>query len=366
MTKSWGKYKLIFALICFQTTTHAQVVINSSNMPSANDTVRYSIAAAATNLNLNSTGPDHFWDYSGLNSNSQGIYEFKSSLNTPYLLNFGFTAIGLKIADSLGVGQMGLTNIYNFFKNSSQKWENVGIGFQLSVLPLPQAGKHTKPDVMFNFPLTYPDQDSGDFSLRVPLKAVVVTIGTYFQDGNRLTTVDGYGKISTPYKKNIDCIRVKSVIKSMDSIAVAIQGQDPINFAFPNNRIEYRWLSTTEKIPMLEITGTDLGGNFTPSVIRFRDNPNGLPTLNTVNLKDDPLKIYPSPAREKIVIEPPFKITGGTRVFILDVNGKKINDLECQAKDNTYELNILNLSSGKYITLILNENQVYFGSFLKN
>lgn len=44
-----------------------------------------------------------------------------------------------------------------------------------------------------------------------------------------------------------------------------------INMGFPNNRVEYRWLSNSEKIPVLEVTGTEVAGVFTPTTIRYRD-----------------------------------------------------------------------------------------------
>lgn len=241
-------------------------------MPSANDTIRYSVVNAAQGVNFKATGENFNWDFTKLKSNSQGLYEYKNSTNTPYILSFGFSALGLKIADSIGGGQIGFKNVYNFFKKTTGKWENVGIGFELSVLPLPQAGKHTNTDEIYQFPLNFNDRDSVSFALKIPLTAAIIPIGNYFQDGNRVTTVDGWGTISTPYKSNIECLRIKSVITEMDSMSIAIPNQTPINFKFPNNRVEYKWLSKTEKIPMLEVSGTELNGNFTPTQIRYRDN----------------------------------------------------------------------------------------------
>jgi PKD repeat protein len=273
LMKHFLRKSIVLTLISLSTLlANGQITISSSNMPSANDTIRYSVVQIANGIDFKTSGANKTWDFTKLKPTSQALYEYKASSSTPYILNFGFSAIGLKIADSIGGGQVGFKKVYNFFKKSTSKWEAVGIGFELSMLPLPQAGKHTNSDEIYQFPLDFNDRDSVAFALKIPLTAVVVNIGNYFQDGNRINTVDGWGKISTPYQSDIECIRLKSVITETDSLSIAITGQTPINFAFPNNRVEYKWLSKTEKIAVLEVSGTEIGGNFTPTTIRYRDN----------------------------------------------------------------------------------------------
>ena len=81
----------------------AQITITQADMPSNNDTIRFS-NAALTNLNFvaTNTGPSYNWDFSRLTMTTQDIYAYKSSFFTPYLLYF-FNTIGLKTADSIGV-----------------------------------------------------------------------------------------------------------------------------------------------------------------------------------------------------------------------------------------------------------------------
>lgn len=268
-----SKYKIIIFISLFLLVkiSIAQITITSSEMPSANDTIRYSIVQTAPGVDFKTTGANKTWDYTALKASSQDIYEFKNSSSTPYIFNFGLGAIGVKMADSLGTGQIGLKDIYNFFKKSSSKWEAIGIGFKLSALPLPQAGKYTNNDEIYQFPLNYNDKDSSTFVLNIPLTAYTISIGNFYRWGNRVNYCEGWGKISTPYKSDIECLKVKSIITEMDSFAIAITGQQPINFAFPNNRIEYKWLAKNEKIPILEVSGNNIGGNFTATDIKFRD-----------------------------------------------------------------------------------------------
>jgi hypothetical protein len=96
----------------------------------------------------------------------------------------------------------------------------------------------------------------------------IVPVGNFFRYGTRSTVVDGWGKISTPYAQNVDCIRVKSIIKERDSLAITTPA---LNYGFPTTRVEYKWLSTTERIPMLEVVGTEVAGNFVANTVRYRD-----------------------------------------------------------------------------------------------
>ncbi len=353
------------SLILGPLASFCQISITSANMPSAGDTIRYSIVQNGTGFDFKTAAANTTWNFSSLKATSQGLYEYKKSNETPYILSFGFAALGMKIADSLGSGQMSFQNVFTFFKKSTSKWEAVGIGFQLGALPLPQAGKHTNTDEIYQFPLNYKDSDSATFALKIPLTAVILPIGNYFQNGNRVNTVDGWGKISTPYQSDIECIRIKSVITEMDSLAVAITGQDPINFSFPNNRTEYKWLSTTEKIPVLEVSGTEIGGTFTPTTIRYRDKYKADSSSTGIKpLSQAQLITYPNPAKDKVTIELPITNSQTVRFFAFDMNGKNITQIDYKHIKNSIEVNTNNLSAGQYTFVTLIDSVLFFNTIL--
>jgi PKD repeat protein len=258
---------ILFSLLCYS-SLFGQITITTSDMPKDGDTIRYSNAAGLGSYSFNQTGAQYTWDFTSLTHTTQGVSEYVQSSKTPYILNFGFSAIGLKIADTIGIAPLQFQNVYSFYRNSSSSFTIVGTGFQYATLPLPQSGRHSDPDEVYTFPLTYGDSNTTTFDVKVDLKAGFLTVGSYIQQGSRTTVVDGYGKISTPYAKDVDCIRVKSVIEGFDSVAVTTPA---INFGTDTRRIEYRWLSKTERIPMLEVQGTEIAGNFVPNTIRYRD-----------------------------------------------------------------------------------------------
>ena len=258
-----------------------QISINKSNMPSSGLTVEYS-TARPTNIDVSKTGADVTWDYTKIVNVDDAKEEYISSLKTPYILSFGFTTFGKKMTDTIGFGDFQFKNIYNFYQSSNASYRDVGMGFQFAALPLPQTGKHTDPDEIYVFPLEYGDVDSTTFDVEVPISAGI-KIGSFYRTGTRVTTVDGWGTISTPYKSNVPCLRVKSVITELDSIRVTTPS---INFGQTITRIEYKWLSTTEKIPMLTITGNVIAGTFTATSVQYRNEWSSVTPI-TVDFESD-------------------------------------------------------------------------------
>ncbi|MCB9240939.1 MAG: T9SS type A sorting domain-containing protein [Flavobacteriales bacterium] len=256
----------------------AQITITKQHMPASGDTIRYSQTTGVT-LSPGQGGANKSWDFTDLSPISQGVEEYINSTFTPYLLNFGFTAIGQKIADTLGFGPASMTNVFRFYRSTNASFSDVGIGFQFGPLPLPQAGKHTDPDEIYLFPLQYADMDTTTFDVAVPIKAGPIQVGTFFRTGTRYTEVDGWGTISTPYASNVSCLRVKSTIESFDSVAVTTLS---LNFGTETKQVEYKWLATSERIPLLTISGNEVNGNLVVTDVRYRDNYREIGPIQTI------------------------------------------------------------------------------------
>jgi hypothetical protein len=347
------KKLLLPIMLCLTglSSLNAQITITKNDMPSVKDTIRYSVVAPVlSGIDVNNTGTNQNWDFTGLKMISQGVYEYRSALTTPYIFQF-FGAMGLKIADTLGFGSMSITKVYAFYQNNSNNYIQKGYGFSIVIpgtsIPLPLKGEYTKSDHIFNFPLDYDDSTSNDFNLVIPVGTPPFQLGEFIRSGTRTTVVDGWGKISTPYDSDIDCIRVKSVYDSRDSMAITTP---PLNIGIPTKTIEYKWLSNTEKIPILEVIGTEVANNFVIQSIRFRDNfrtndPNSLSDLTKAGYL-----VYPNPAADVLNIKTP----NGASDLIEVVNSMGQVLVSGYPSENSLIVNTDEFSNGVYFVRVRN------------
>ena len=278
-------YLILICLLAKISEAQTPITINSSDMPAVNDTLRYS-TAATTGLNANTistnTGANYTWNYNGLTATSQLLESFKSSLSTPYALYFS-GMVGYKRADSIVLGPVTQKNVWDFYRNTATKFTLEGTGFTTSGIPL--ASDYSNPDELYYFPLNYTDIDSGTFyvSTNIP------TLGSYVQAGKRKNTVDGWGKITTPFG-TFDVIRMKSVITETDTVKITFGGFPLPPIPIPNNRVEYKWLAKGVHIPILEIVVTTSGGAQVSSV-KYRDQYRYIPKTPVSNFTAD--NVYP-------------------------------------------------------------------------
>jgi len=236
-----------------------QITITKSNMPVAGQ--NYIYTTSDDSIDVSATGADTAWDFSQITPVSQDTYKYVSAAkaNILYSIQFsGDVALNEKI--------QGLTGAYQFFNTAATEYTQQGLGVTLPVIKIPVSIPYTSPDVIYRFPLTYGKKDSASFTGTTTLTSGV----TIKIVGKRINLVNGWGKVITPYK-TYSCIRVVSFVEEIDSF---------LGTAINNSRIEYKWLSTSEQIPVFEAVvpkGTAGGG----MTLYYRDsfhnvvNPNG-------------------------------------------------------------------------------------------
>jgi len=257
-------FYIILAFALFFTgykNASAQITITKSNMPVAGQNYIYS--TSNDSVDVSATGADTTWDFSKITPVSQDTYKYvsPSSASILYTLQFsGDAALNIKI--------QGLKGSYNFFKTTTSQYTSQGLGITVPVVNLPTSIPYTSPDVIYNFPIKYGNTaDSASFSGSTTISTFTIKFA-----GKRTNIIDGWGKVITPHK-TYNCIRIKSIVKEIDSLA----GQG-IN----RDRIEYKWLSTTEQIPVFEVVvAAGVAGTGSTQTITYRDsfknvvNPSG-------------------------------------------------------------------------------------------
>lgn len=333
---------------CIAYTASAQITISRDDMPARGDTFRFAtVQPLGANINVNNTGANHNWNFKNLTKNDEALVEYKASSGTPYAFYF-FNTYGNLIADELGFGQFALTDVYNFYKATNTRFTAEGIGFRFNNIPL--GGFYSDKDEIYQFPLNYNDNVNSTFKVSVALP----TIGRYSQTGTRKNEVDGWGEIVTPHR-TYNCIRVKSTITQTDSFS--IQQPFPVSFGFPTTRIEYKWLTKEDKVPVMEVVGNELAGNFIATSIRYRQDPVTLPPGVSVREIDkvSGVKIYPNPTSEKLIVSIPFG--GEDHIKLFSMEGKEVI-VKSLRTDKGIEVTTTDVANGFYMLFAKSGNEM--------
>lgn len=325
------------------------ITLSNTNMPGGGDTLRFTTVSLNSIQNYTQTGTNFLWNFESLNSGSEGIREFQSALSTPYFLYFlSASAYGEKIADTLigGTSTLSITNYYNFYKKQSSPANAFiadGIGMSISGIPVPSY--YTDKDELYFFPMTYPKYDSSSFKFS-SLSTSLIPI-QYSKSGYRVTVVDGWGTITTPYGTE-NCLRLITTQYSKDTtiITLPIGNLAPLKIGLNNYVRSYQWMTLNSKIPYFEVSGNLIGNTFIPTQARYRGY-NRSKILSGINESDNDFSwtVYPNPAQNMLYISHSETIV---KVEITDVNGKFIKRIDFNPFSDTQSIDISELKSGVY------------------
>lgn len=347
---------LILLSFSFVLNVSAQspIVLGNVNMPGGNDSLRYSNAKLASVGNYTATGANYNWDFSGLEFNSQGVRAYKPAPLTPYAFFFSFQDYGEKVADTLGAGAFTMTDFYLFYKKQTAPAAYIadGVGLKYNGIPIPNY--YSDKDELYKFPMTYPKYDSTTFKFSTTTNSMVPF--KYSKTGYRITVVDGWGTITTPFG-TANCLRLITTQYSQDSLKTQFG-----SVGGPNYQRSYQWLTLTDKIPYLEISGALNGTNFTPGQVRYRDSVRAVVGINEYSKNDNP-GIYPNPVKEVLGFN--LKANENYLFEIFDMSGKKIYVREEKVIGEKANLNLKDLQPGLYTLKISRPASVRLIKFIK-
>jgi hypothetical protein len=349
------KKTLLLLLLISAFNIQSQITITSSSMPISGDTIRYSNARLSSVGDYTATGTNYNWQFDTLRPTSQDIRNFYSALSTPYFIFFFPPKYGEKTQDTIininipTVGPITITDVYSFYRKTSTVFAAEGLGLKINGIPVPNT--YTNEDEIYQFPLDYGDRDSSTFKFSTPSTTLIPFV--YTKQGHRITEVDGWGSITTPYG-TAACLRVITTQYSKDTISATIAGF-PIKFGFPNYTRSYQWLTAGEHIPYFEVTGTLSGSNFNETQIRYRDN-----IQSFVGIREENYNLtgsaFPNPSTHQITVVVPKSNLSTTAEFI-DLQGKTVmsKDLTNNTEPlNQHKLDVSSLAKGLYILNLSN------------
>lgn len=354
------KYLLFIFIVSLNLTLTSQITITSANMPISGDTCRYSRAVLSSVGDYTTTGANHLWDFSALDSTGQMMRKFEPSSATPYFFYFFPPKYGEQTLDSVPIPAipvsgftLSIKDIYSFYKkNGTTSFNAEGLGLTMSGIPIGTTAQGNNDDELYMFPLNYLDRDSTTFNFSTPTFSAIPF--TYKKHGYRITEADGWGTIITPYGTD-SCLRVVTTQYSIDTISIPSLPAGFNKFGFPNYVRSYQWLSVNEKIPFLEVSGSVFGGNFTATQARYRDR-----LRSFVGIKEEPqqlaLSVFPNPTSNQLTIIT-SKNSNSIKAELIDIQGKTVFFTELNNNSNLVNQHILDvgaLAKGIYILNLSN------------
>jgi hypothetical protein len=351
------KKLLLPSFIFVSSVLFAQITVMQSDMPNAGDSILISVTNSVGPNDPMLTGPGYNWDYSMLTPNLQRYEKFDSPFDFPSPFNLIFNIFNT----SYGRDNNTLTSIplpgvsfdaaYDFIKESSSKFRQIGAGYTINGTPLPFL--YSSDDVIYRFPMNYLNTDSCDYKYGLPIP----TIGYYGETGHRVNVVDGWGDVTTPYG-TFDAVRVFSTISAVDSIEIDA-------FGFGTNipqplKYQFKWLATAKQIPVLEIDATDILGTMTVNNVQYIDSiiP-GVPSLGVTENSSANFNssVYPNPFVDNMTVQYNLDTKTHLTMSFTDIFGKTIATVldENQgvgAHQQTVNVRDYGLSAGVYFFII--------------
>lgn len=349
---------IIFALVCgsFLNNLQAQPTINSTDMPFV-DTIYQFHSASTLNVDFSTTGADIVWDYTGLINTGFTQDSFVNPASTPWVYQLVFNNFLFPTYDAThaqpGSGivlpsqiPFEVTNVSNFYKNSSTSFKMIGFGATINGLPTPI--QYQGSDRWYKFPLTFGNQDTSSYSFEIN----VPTLGYWKQAGTRMNDADGFGTLLLPNGQTYEVIRLKSRTEIVDSLHI-----DALGFTIPIPRIrtEYKFLASGETEPVLQITTQPLLLVFGPETVIGVRYKNEMNLASFDNPTNSTLSVYPNPAKEYLTISNPQALVW-TRIALINSVGEVLYKNDLGGKDDI-RIDVSALPRGSYFITTEFENR---------
>lgn len=245
----------------------AQIIITSTDLPSAGDTLRYSMSVQFQEFDFTTGNAQHQWDFGGLQHISQGIEDYRTVTSVNWFLGtFVFpSSMAIQALPDLPLEDFGLEpeDFWSVFKKTNSLYTQEGFFMIYQGLPLPL--KYSQADRIYNLPLEYDHQSSHPFSGIISLGDTL----SLSREGVRTTHADAWGTLTTPYG-TFETLRLKVVLWEKDSLYWQTLEQ-PLTLERTTTR--YVWLAKNEKLPVLEASYIQFFDEQEPALfsIRYRD-----------------------------------------------------------------------------------------------
>jgi hypothetical protein len=326
------KTVLLLCLLLMTGQTYAQqIIIDQNDMPKVGDTLRLSEALPTTQVDLQSTGANHTWNFGFLTPVVQRVDQyvavsatsifFQPTFNTEP--NRATVASPVTIPDYLrelagNLSAIEINNLFLFYRGTAAAFQEVGFAATVAGLPVPE--KYERPDTIYSFPLAFDAEQTSEayFELNYPSFQIY-----YSHTRVRENSVDGWGTLTTPFG-TFPVLRVVATINVSDSVRTseipATRTQRPVVR-------EYKWLGKNQGIPLLQITTAEADGQEVVVSITYRDIYRPLAPLSAPDPElQASVVAYPSPLgpEEHLRLTLPSSLRGPLQIKVYSPTGQEV------------------------------------------
>jgi hypothetical protein len=204
------------------------------------------------------------------------------------------------------------------------------------------------PDVLYQFPLTYPNVDSSASGVDMNIPGT----GYLLVDRHRHNTVDGWGTLTTPYG-TYDVIRLKSEVTEYDSIYLESQGT---GVGLPYSYTEYKWIGNNQKVPLLMVRDVAEG-----AIVEYVDSIRN--TLGVTEKQNNltGLAVVPNPVKNSATLRFSLNKKSNVTLTLIDLSGKEIwkspkQELLSGTHETLLDVRQMSLKGGTYLLKVTANN----------
>ena len=270
-------------LLLIANTLVAQITYNSTDFALVNE--QFTVSSVSTGLssfNFVTAGPNTSWNFGTLGVASQETVVWLNPNNTGYkaswCLSNGFLFncntqfnnafnLAIKSANGIQIQGFGLTNINNHYKLSTATLENKMLGATITAggVSVPFSANYAVADIEYRFPIFYNDTYTTNSSFTIDLNSLGVPL-QYTSLSNRTNTVEGWGSLVTPFASFPNVLKMKTVV--VNNNTTVSNGQ---TIPTTITTITYKWFDVNYGIPVLEVSGQEILGQFVANSANYVD-----------------------------------------------------------------------------------------------
>lgn len=356
------KRLLLLSGLC-ASTSFAQITLNESNFPIANEDF---ILSTTTDLQIDfaTTGANYTWDFSSLVSQGQKTYStlplsqagtlsqlfFGSFAPAPYKADFFASTTDIPLAQITSFLPITIEDMTLFTNNTSAAINS--IGYELSINGQGIAIKSDTIETRHALPLTFGDNYESRGYTSLDMNPIYDA--KWNQHRHRISQVDGWGSITTPFG-TFDALRIHHTIEEMDSLYITAFGISTwIPLSIPEAH-EYEWRSTSDKEAILRIKTNVILGNETVTGIEYRDQFLALDENQAIEVT-----VGPNPSIDVLHVSTKETVK---EYLIIDSKGQIL--VRNTSNSSSFDVNTAAYSAGHYNIVVLTQSGVSSAKFIK-